>query len=259
MIPIPSIDLPACALVISDLHLDASSGEAHAAFVDFLHAARARPALLILGDLFDAWVGPAHGRLPGARIIFAALRTASESGLAISLVHGNRDFLLDENFTLATGVRVYPDGILANLPGGSRVLCVHGDELCTLDHSYQRLKRIVRSKPARWLAPRLPDSLALGVARRMRKVSQAAVIQKPPETKRQQIDEVRARAGAAGADTLICGHAHAFRDERLLQGPRWIVLDAFGGGAHDLIEIGAAGTLEPRSSASLMRAHTPEA
>jgi UDP-2,3-diacylglucosamine hydrolase len=218
------IDLEPGALVIADLHLDASSAEAHAPFRDFLAAASDRSTLLILGDLFDAWVGPAHARLPGASSILAALRRAGDS----------------------------PAGILAKLPDASLALFLHGDELCTLDHAYQRMKRIVRSRPARWLAPRLPDSLALGVARRMRKVSKHAVMNKPSETKRQQVEEVRARAGAAGAETLICGHAHEFRDERLPQGPRWLVLDAFGG-AHDLLELNSAGTLEARSSAGLKR------
>ena len=61
---------------------------------------------------------------------------------------------------------------------------------------------------------------------------------------------MRARALAAGAGSLVCGHAHEFRDESLSNGPRWLVLDAFGG-AHDLIEVNARGTLEPGSSARL--------
>ncbi|HTF87548.1 MAG TPA: UDP-2,3-diacylglucosamine diphosphatase [Planctomycetota bacterium] len=252
MAELPSIALPAGALVISDLHLDASSVDSARAFLGFLRAARGRKALLILGDLFDAWVGPAHARLAGAEAILAGLRAASETGTAISLVPGNRDFLLDDSFSAATGVRIFPEGVLAALPGGSRVLFLHGDELCTLDLSYQRMKRIVRSPVARWLAPRLPDALALGVARRLRRASKTAVMQKPAEMKRQQALEVRSRAAAARAGTLVCGHAHEFRDEALAGGPRWIVLDAFGG-PHDLIEVSAAGALEARSSASLTR------
>ena len=249
---ISSIDLQAGALVISDLHLDAASATGHEPFLNFLAAAGNRPQLWILGDLFDAWVGPAHARLPGASSILSALRRASDGGLGIALVPGNRDFLLDETFGLATGVRLCAGGILATLPDGSRTLFIHGDELCTLDRAYQRMKRIVRSAPARWLAPRLPDAVALAVARRLRKASTAALVQKPAELKRQQIAEVRERAVATRADTLVCGHAHEYRDERLPQGPRWLVLDAFGG-AHDLLELSTAGRLEARASSQLGR------
>ncbi len=239
--------MPPGAVVIADLHLDAARADGHEAFLEFLRGVSARPALLILGDLFDAWVGPAHGRLPGAKLILAALRRASDSGVAISLVPGNRDFLLDSNFTDSTGARLFPEGVRAVLPSGERILFLHGDELCTLDLGYQRLKRVVRSAPVRWLAPRLPDALALGIARRLRRASTSAVQHKPALTKRQQEAEVRARAALASADTVICGHAHEFRDERLVPGPRWIVLDAFLG-PRDMLLVGAAGGLEPGSS-----------
>lgn len=247
------MSLSSGALVISDLHLDAvASSEASQRFDAFLDAARPRGQIWILGDLFDAWVGPAHARLPGAALVVAALKRASDAGVQLALVPGNRDFLLDDAFTQATGVQLFPDGVLATLPGGSRALFVHGDELCTLDLAYQRMKRVVRSKPARWLAPRLPDALALRVARRLRKASTNAVQAKPAETKRQQVSEVRALAAAGGAHVVVCGHAHEFRDERLEGGPRWIVLDAFGG-TRDMLEIGKDGGLEARSSAPLAR------
>ncbi len=247
MSALQSIDLSAGALVISDLHLDAASAGGHAAFLGFLRAARGRPTLLILGDLFDAWVGPAHSRLPGAEVVIRALRDLSDGGTSIWLVPGNRDFLLDDRFSCATGVQLCPDGTLASGLGAGRALFIHGDELCTLDRAYQRLKRIVRSAPARWLAPRLPDALALGLARRLRGASKAAVAHKPAATKRQQAGEVELRAAAAGACVLVCGHAHEFRDERLPSGTRWVVLDAFGG-PRDLIVVGAEGVLEPASS-----------
>ncbi len=242
-----SIDLRAGTLVISDLHLDAASAGGLAQFLEFLRAARGHPTLLILGDLFDAWVGPAHSRLPGAGIVIRALREVSDAGTSVLLVHGNRDFLLDDVFSRVTGVHLCPDGIVGDVDGSELMLFIHGDELCTLDRAYQRLKRIVRSAPARWLAPRLPDALALGLARRLRRASKAAVAQKPAETKRQQAGEVELRAAAAGASVLVCGHAHEFRDERLPSGTRWMVLDAFGG-PRDLIVVGAQGALQPASS-----------
>ncbi|MBK8178917.1 MAG: UDP-2,3-diacylglucosamine diphosphatase [Planctomycetes bacterium] len=223
-----NVVLPAGTLLIADLHLDAADPTAGQGFGRFLAAAAGRPALVILGDLFDAWVGPAHGRLSGAAAVVQALRRLTDEGTVLYVVPGNRDFLLDRWFERETGARLAPEGLLCAAGPAARLLCVHGDELCTRDLAYQRLKRVVRSGAVRWLAPRLPGSLALGVARRLRRASTQAVARKPAETKLQQTSEVLRLSRKAGAQTLICGHAHVFRDERLEHGIRWVVLDAWG-------------------------------
>jgi UDP-2,3-diacylglucosamine hydrolase len=86
-------------LFISDLHLSPRSPGATALFLAFL-AGRARQAeaLYILGDLFEAWIGDDDIDEPYNAGIVAALRAASDSGLRISLMHGNRDFLLGAGF-----------------------------------------------------------------------------------------------------------------------------------------------------------------
>jgi hypothetical protein len=50
-----------------------------------------------------------------------------------------------------------------------------------------------------------------------------------------QSDAARAAAAAAGADVLVVGHAHAFRDERLPGGLRWLVIDGWGGARDTLV------------------------
>jgi len=84
-------------LFISDLHLSPRSPGATSLFRQFL-AGRARQAdeLYILGDLFEAWVGDDDIDEPYNAGIVAALRATSDAGLSISLLHGNRDFLLGD-------------------------------------------------------------------------------------------------------------------------------------------------------------------
>ena len=54
--------------MIADLHLDVgpSGGEARE-FARFVESLRGVPRLVVLGDLFDAWVGPAQMELAAAR------------------------------------------------------------------------------------------------------------------------------------------------------------------------------------------------
>ncbi|MBI5432235.1 MAG: UDP-2,3-diacylglucosamine diphosphatase [Planctomycetes bacterium] len=237
--PRPEIEVRVGALCIGDLHLDASDAACAHALRDFLGRHRTAPALVILGDLFEAWVGPAHARLVGAQRVLATLREWTSAGRALHLIPGNRDFLLGADFEAACGARVHPRGALAR-SSHERALLIHGDELCTLDVGYQRLKRILRSAPMLALAPRLPSPLALAVAKRLRTRSVRAVAAKPSAETAQQPDEVRRQALAAGVETVLCGHAHAFRDEQLPAGPRWVVVDAFGG-ARDVAVVGEAG------------------
>jgi UDP-2,3-diacylglucosamine hydrolase len=247
---LPEVPLETGTLVLGDLHLDVSSrGPQPEAFAGWLRSLEDVPRLVILGDLFDAWVGPAHARLPAAREVCELLAALTRHGTAVEVLHGNRDFLLDDAFEAASGARVHPRGLVGLLPGRapSRALLVHGDELCTRDHAYQRMKRLLRSRPVRWAAERLPDGLALWAARRLRATSVRAVASKPQADKEQQADAVLALATAHRCALVACGHAHRFRDQQLPGGPRWWVVDAFGHG-RDLLRVDGRGGLEPLSS-----------
>jgi len=238
--PAIPLDLPqlACAppvLVIADLHLDLADERGGTAFALWLAKLQGVGTLAVLGDLFDAWVGPAQQRMPGAEEVLDALARLARAGTAVLVVHGNRDFLLDETFEERTGARVLRDGFTTLLADGSRAAFVHGDTLCTRDVDYQRLRRFVRSKPVTWLAPRLPLFVGTAIARRLRRASVSAVARKPEPEKAIQGDAADALSLAADAELLVCGHVHAFRDEILPSGARWIVLDAFGGARDALI------------------------
>lgn len=234
--PLPEIRFDGRAVCIADLHLDVANAEACAPFVRWLERLDAPAALVVLGDLFDVWVGPAQARLAAAPLVLDALAARVRAGTRLVVVPGNRDFLLDRAFTERTGAELCPDGFVAELADGARMLCVHGDTFCTLDRGYQRLRRVLRARPVTWLAPRLPLWLGNALARRLRRASVQAIAAKLPEEKSVQRGAARAAAHAQHATLVVCGHAHAFRDEFFDDGVRWLVLDAFGG-ARDVLEL----------------------
>ena len=238
--------LPPGAVVIGDLHLDPLSESDCDRLVDWLAELQA-PCLVIVGDLFDAWVGPAHESCLGARRVLEALSSLTAGGTSVVLLHGNRDFLMGESLERATGARVASDGLGVVLEDGTRVALIHGDELCTRDLSYQRLRKVLRSAFVRSLAPRVPLGVAGAIARRLRSASVQAVAYKPSAEKEMQEEACRLTARERSAAVVVCGHAHRARDEQLSDGPRWVVLDAFGG-ARDCLRVLPGGGLALVSS-----------
>ncbi|MFN0007659.1 MAG: UDP-2,3-diacylglucosamine diphosphatase [Planctomycetota bacterium] len=239
--PLPEIRLEPGTKIVADLHLDLGDAERSGEFLGWLAQQKGIPRLVVLGDLFDVWVGPAQERLPVGPVVLDALSDLVRSGTRLEILHGNRDFLLDERFEARTGARIHPRGIVG-LTGGSRILLIHGDELCTKDLGYQRLKRVVRSGPVRALSRTLPLPVATSLARKLRRSSVRALSVKLPEEKALQESACRELAALHRARTVVCGHAHRFRDETLADGTRWIVLDAFGG-AKDALEVGVSDLL----------------
>lgn len=233
--------------VIADLHLDPANVEACERFAAWVAAREGLQRLVILGDLFDAWVGPGHAQMDGAQKVVLALRGLSERGCAVELLWGNRDFLLDDAVAHEAGATLRRDALIAVSEGGERTLFVHGDELCTLDTSYQRLRSFLRSKLVTGTLLRLPLFVTLWLARRLRAKSQRSVGSKMAEEMAMQEDVVLELSRKSSANTVVCGHAHRWRDDVLDGHIRWVVLDAFGG-ASDCLQVSDDGQLVGNSS-----------
>ena len=233
--------------VIADLHLDPADVASCSEFSSWLDGRQGLERLVILGDLFDAWGGPAHSRMDGAGLVIDALRRVHERGGSVDLLWGNRDFLLDDHVARLAGARLRRDSMVAVNGAGERTLFIHGDELCTMDISYQRLRRFLRSRIVNKALLGLPLFFTLWLARRLRKKSKRAVGMKPAEEMAMQSAVVLELAKGSQATSLVCGHAHCWRDEQVAEEVRWVVLDAFGG-ERDCLKVSSDGRLVGASS-----------
>jgi UDP-2,3-diacylglucosamine hydrolase len=194
-------------LFVSDVHLDDAAPEAQRQFLEFLRtqAAGAR-VLYILGDLFEAWVGDDDAGGDRSAVL-TGLRELTSSGVACFLLHGNRDFLIGQDFCRQTGCQLLPDPVIADLDG-ERVLLTHGDALCTDDSAYQELRSIVRA-PAwqrRFLGLSLADRLLL--ANEVRAGSRAHTTRSIPKIMDVNAAAVTAAFKAARVRRMIHGHTH---------------------------------------------------
>ncbi|OGA49203.1 MAG: UDP-2,3-diacylglucosamine diphosphatase [Betaproteobacteria bacterium RIFCSPLOWO2_12_FULL_62_13] len=130
---------------ISDLHLAAERPHIIRQFFDFLEGTASQAeALYVLGDLFEYWVGDDDLDDPFNTSVADALRRLSDRGVALYLMHGNRDVLLGQDFVRRCGTSLITDPLLLDLYG-TRTLVMHGDTLCTDDVDYQKFRAYARN------------------------------------------------------------------------------------------------------------------
>lgn len=216
-------------LFISDLHLSPRSPGATCLFLEFL-AGRARQAeqLYILGDLFEAWIGDDDIDDPYHAPVVAALRAASDAGLAISVMHGNRDFLLGEGFAARAGVRLISEPYILSTAEWQFVLA-HGDALCLDDTDYMAFRAQVRD-PA-WQAVLLakPLSERRAIAAHMREVSETSQRAKENPYTDLQPGATEDFLRTHGYATFIHGHTHQpATHDHIVDGihvERWVLAD----------------------------------
>ena len=127
---------------ISDLHLKPEEPATFEAWARYMAQTRA-DAVIILGDLFEAWVGD-DAAAPGSfEARCGAVLDACPADLAF--MRGNRDFLVGSDFLARHGMRDLADDPTVLVLGAQRIVLSHGDLLCTDDVAYQQFRQQVRS------------------------------------------------------------------------------------------------------------------
>lgn len=214
---LPQLRLPEHAravALVSDLHLGPQAPRTTAAFLHWLEGAAGRAdALLILGDLFEAWVGDDWlERGPGDEhhAVCAALARLAHGGCFIGVQRGNRDFLLGGEFARRCGATLLDDPCLLEL-AGQRIVLSHGDALCIDDQAYMRWREVCRD--AAWQAAFLAQPLAermrqAQAAREQSRQTQAALSQ-PGDA---DADEAARWLQRQEATWMIHGHTHRPRE-----------------------------------------------
>lgn len=162
--------------------------------------------LVLLGDIFQAWVGLPRFETAEISRFVAALRDLKANGLRIDYIEGNRDFFLARS--------PYRDAFdtvgleTSFVAAGKRYLAVHGDGLNDRDWQYRAWRALSKSRPVEFAMRTLPRRLAHRLV--------ASADQKLANTNfkhRAQIPEAAIRAYAEkrlkeGHDVLLLGHFH---------------------------------------------------
>jgi UDP-2,3-diacylglucosamine hydrolase len=222
-------------LFISDLHLCASRPHITHVFLNFLNStARQARALYLLGDVFEYWAG--DDDLASHQAAVDGLRDLADSGVAVYLMHGNRDFLIGQGFCAAANLKLLPDPCVIDLHG-VRTLISHGDALCSDDIDYQAFRLTVRDK--NWQTAFLQRSLS---DRKEQIAAMRARSEQEKSHKASDIMDVNPQAlnrllRAHGyPERVIHGHTHRpMRHDLSLDGhaiTRWVLADWYEQGSY---------------------------
>lgn len=202
--------------LISDLHLSVQTPRTFEAWATHLRSTPAS-AVIILGDLFEVWIGD-DARHEGFEAQCADVLAEAASRLTVAFMCGNRDFLVGGEMLRECGVRALPDPTVL-VAFGERLLLSHGDALCLDDHEYQQFRAQVRSLAwqREFLGRPLEQRHAL--ARAMRDHSEQRKLGKAVED---WVDIDKGTAvrwmHEASTPTLIHGHTHRPQHEDLAPG-----------------------------------------
>ncbi len=227
-------------LFISDLHLSGERPAINQRFFSFLREQASRAAVLyVLGDLFEYWIGDeeldAADGDPLARKVAEAFGALSRGGVAVRLMHGNRDFLIGKRFCDLSGARLLQDPTVEKI-GGARTLLMHGDTLCTDDLDYQAWRKVARSRDwqREFLAKPLPERRTALQA--LREKSKEVVGAKPAEIMDVNDGAVREALREHRLTRLVHGHTHrAARHSLEVDGrpcERWVLPDWYERGGY---------------------------
>lgn len=208
--------------LLADAHIGGPGGSAEP-LVEQLATLLARDCnrLVILGDLFQVWVGARRYETPEIRAVLGALESLAAAGVRLDYVEGNRDFFLAGS--PYAGVFTTVGAELAFSVGGRRYLAVHGDGLNEKDRQYLFWRWLSKSPPSRWAMRRLPRRLAgWSVERAERELAKTNFKHKSRVPEGAILAYARRRL-AEGHDELLLGHFHEERLWRLPEGTVWLV------------------------------------
>lgn len=208
--------------VIADAHLGGPGGEPEPLLRQLAGVAESGcRRLLLLGDLFQVWVGKPRFHTPEIGVVVEALRGLRRAGVRVDYVEGNRDFFLagssyaDAFDSIAREVRFEV--------GGRRCLAVHGDGLNDRDRQYLFWRWLSKSALSRLLVSALPGVLArrlVGSTERRLAGTNFKHKRRIPEEAIRRYGERRLREGH---DLVLLGHFHEERRWRTGAGEIWLL------------------------------------
>ena len=196
---------------VGDVHLDRNDRDL-TAFVDYLRRLAERAGRIVLmGDLFNLWIGGAGLEQAHHALVTACLKELRAGGTEVHYLEGNRDYRVGRAHGGSAFDAVDATGLREDW-ARLRIWAAHGDLVNGSDLQYRTWRRLSRSAPVWWLFSAIPEAhrfaLAEGLERRLRGTN----LDMKREFPAAFIRRFAERRIAAGDDIVVLGHFHVERE-----------------------------------------------
>jgi UDP-2,3-diacylglucosamine hydrolase len=193
--------------IVADSHIGGPGGEVE----PLLAQLRALPGegaerVVLLGDLFQVWVGYAQYETPEVAAFLAVVDEVRARGLRVDYVEGNRDFFLAEGPYRRRFDSVVKEVALRH--GALRYLFVHGDGLNDRDRQYLAWRWLSKSVPVRAVIRHLPAAVVKRLVHSTEKKLTGTNFKHKVRVPEEAIRAYGERRLEEGHDVLLLGHFH---------------------------------------------------
>jgi UDP-2,3-diacylglucosamine hydrolase len=201
---------------VGDVHLDHGDAELPA-FLSYLRGlAPGAGRVVLMGDLFNLWIGASELEQDHHRAVIACLSDLRSRGTEVHYLEGNRDYRIARAHRGSAFDAVDDVGLREDW-GGRKIWAAHGDLVNSKDVQYRAWRRLSRSAAAWWLFSAIPQrrrfAIAESVERKMRGTNAEMRREFPDALLREYSLRHLETAGSA----VVLGHFHV--EKELSGGP----------------------------------------
>ncbi len=205
------LNAPEKAFVISDVHLKKMATPNGAAILHLIQKAQSDVQMfIILGDLFDLWLGQGDYFKREYAPLIEEIKILTKTCRVI-FFEGNHDLHLKKFWEKELGVEVYTSPQMIEF-GGMKIWAEHGDEINREDRDYLFLRWVLRSRPIELLIYSLPSKISAFIGNRASKASRAYTAQIVNNSKQTVRDYAQKLRLTHDFDLCLVGHTHVMDD-----------------------------------------------
>lgn len=202
------------AWFISDLHLKSMKERNSQTLLRFLHFLKTQKEtthLILLGDIFDFWIGPGKVFQQEFSPLIEALLQLKSVGIQILYCEGNHDVHIHKFWRDQLGFDVFIEPRKIQL-GSWSVRLEHGDYINPEDKAYLRWRSTLRGLPLKTLAHILPSSVVAKIGRTFSERSRKVTSVRREVHEQEYREMIRKYAQSVSKtesfDYIITGHMH---------------------------------------------------
>lgn len=199
------------AWCVADPHIK-EDGQVLGLFYRFLEefSSRGPKTLVVLGDLFAAWVALPGALAPYQRALLGKFLELRVSGRELVFIVGNRDYFVES-------LEPQPFNFVGErwdmkLGDGACLRFEHGDLINTSDRNYQRWRLFSRSTAVRCAVAMLPGRWQASLAKRIEKALEPTNLSYKAYSPKPELERWAQSVLSDGCTAAVVGHFHEERN-----------------------------------------------